>query len=102
MGIRTENISLSKRLDFIRDNIGEGNIIDSFLVDNGDPHGAEIHKVTSTALIMIHNAITQKFITVFIARPEQLRRLYRSDDREPPRHLIKLAYDHNRKGYNNL
>ena len=93
---------IQERLSFIDENIGHGNIIDSFVVDRGHPHGAEIHSVTDTALIIITNQETNKIITELIARPEQLRRLYRSDGREPPKKVLKLAYRHNAHRYNEL
>lgn len=82
--------------------IGEGNIIDSFVVDRGHPHGAEVHDVTDTAIIIIHNQQTKKLITELIARPEQLRRLYHQNGREVPKRILELAYKHNMAGYNTM
>ena len=87
---------------FIEENIGDGNIVDSFEVDNGHPNGAEIHSVTDTAIILIYNKRTNKLITKLIARPEQLKRLYRSVGRKVPRRLISLAYKHNIAFYNTV
>lgn len=88
------------RRSFIQGHMGEGNIIDSFVVDRGHPGGAEIHSVTDTAIIIIHNQKTNKLITELIARPEQLRRLYRSVNREVPSKILSLAYKHNIACYN--
>ena len=85
---------------FINTFIGKGNIIDQFVVDRGHPGGAEIHSVTDTAIIIIHNQSTNKLITELIARPEQLRRLYRSVGKEPPKKVLRLAYKHNIERYN--
>lgn len=90
----------SERQAFINDNIGRGVVVDSFIVDHGHPNGAEIHSVTDTGVIIIQNSSTLKLITELIARPEQLRRLYRSDGREPPKKILGLAYKHNRERYN--
>lgn len=87
---------------FIKEHIGEGNIIDSFVVDRGHPSGAETHSVTDTAIILIHNQRTKKLITELIARPEQLRRLYRSENREVPARVLSLAYKHNIASYNEI
>ena len=87
---------------FIKKHIGEGNIIDSFVVDRGHPSGAELHSVTDTAIIIIHNQKTNKLITELIARPEQLRRLYRLENREVPKKLLSLAYKHNIAFYNKV
>lgn len=91
-----------KRRVFIQENIGEGTIIDSFIVDRGHPKGAEIHSVTDTAIIIIHNQKTNKLITELIARPEQLRRLYRSENRKVPPTILSLAYKHNIAFYNKI
>lgn len=91
-----------ERHEFIQSHIGIGNIIDSFVVNNGHPGGAEIHSVTDTAIIIIHNQQTKKIITELIARPEQLRRLYQSENRKVPRRLISLAYKHNIADYNRI
>lgn len=91
-----------ERHAFIQKYIGQGNIIDSFVVDKGHPSGAEIHSVTDTAIIIIHNQRTSKLITELIARPEQLRRLYRSENREVPSKVLSLAYKHNIACYNDV
>lgn len=97
MGVVSDHYSEDRqdRDAFIRDVIGVGNIIDSFVVDRGHPGGAEIHSVTDTAIIIIHNQKTKKLITEIIARPEQLRRLYRGSGKKIPRKVLSLAYKHN-------
>lgn len=94
------NIDRQSRNTFINNCIGVGEVVDSFIVDRGHPGGAEIHSVTDTAIIIIHNQKTNKLITVLIARPEQIRRLYRSAGKTPPKNIIKLAYKHNIDRYN--
>ena len=94
------NTERQSREAFINNFIGIGSIVDSFVVDRGHPDGAELHSVTDTAIIIIHNLSTNKLITELIARPEQLRRLYRSVCKEPPRKILKLAYKHNIERYN--
>ena len=91
-----------ERHAFIQETIGEGNIIDSFVVDRGHPGGAEIHSVTDTAIIIIHNQRTHRLVTELIARPEQLRRLYRIENREVPKEVLSLAYKHNIARYNKI
>lgn len=91
-----------ERNNFIENKIDVGAVLDSFEIDRGHPGGVEIHSVTDTAIIIIHNKITGKLITKLIARPEQLRRLYRSQNRVPPRKVLKLAYQHNRKKFNEI
>ena len=89
------------RREYIQEYIGLGDVIDSFVIDRGHEDGPEIHSVTTTALILIRNAKTQKPITELIARPEQLRRLYRTVGKQPPRKLLRLAYKHNAEQLNN-
>ena len=91
-----------ERHAFIQEHIGEGNIIDSFVVDRGHPGGAEVHSVTDTAIIVIHNQHTNKLITELIARPEQLKRLYKTKNREVPKKVLSLAYKHNIARYNKV
>lgn len=83
------------------ENIGEGTVIDSFVVDKGHDKGAEIHSVTDTGIILIYNKYTNKLITELIARPGQLQRLYRAEQREVPPKLLSLAYKHITLHYNN-
>ena len=90
------------RDEFINSRIGKGFVVYSFVVDRGHPGGAEIHSVTDTAIIIIHNMSTNKLITELIARPEQLRRLYSSIGKKPPRKIMKLAYKHNLERYNEM
>lgn len=49
-----------------------------FLVDKGHVNGPEIHYVTRNGCIFICNSRTKKFITVLIARPNQVIRLYKA------------------------
>lgn len=96
---RTER---QERHTFIQRYIGVGNIIDSFVVDRGHPSGAEVHCVTDTGIIIIHNQRTNKIITELIARPEQLRKLYRLQNRNVPKEILALAYKHNIASYNEM
>lgn len=85
---------------FIHSVIGLGTIIDSFVVDRGHQNGLEVHSVTDTAVIIIHNQKTKKLITELIARPEQLRKLYSTRGEKPPRWLLNKAYKNNMLRYN--
>lgn len=79
---------------------GDGNVIDSFVVDKGHKDGAEIHSVTDTGLIIIHNQSTGKLVTKLIARLEQISRYYKNSDKHPPKWLLELAEWHKSLGYN--
>lgn len=51
-------------------------LLDSFLVDKGHRNGKEIHNVYSNGIIKIYNNNTKKFVTVLIARANQVTRYY--------------------------
>ena len=79
---------------------GDGNVIDSFVVDKGHKDGVEIHSITDTGLIIIHNQSTGKLVTKLIARPEQISRYYKNSNKYPPKWLLELAEWHKSLGYN--
>lgn len=81
---------------------GDGNVIDSFVVNKGHKDGAEIHSITDTGLIIIHNQSTGKLVTKLIARSSQIKRYYKKEGRENeiPRWLLELCDWHKSLGYN--
>lgn len=79
--------------------IGMGKVVASFRVDRGHRNGAEIHKITSTGIIVIYNERTGKMITKLIARVGQIRRYYK--DGNAPKELIKKAVDNTVKNHYN-
>lgn len=81
---------------------GDGNVVDSFIVDRGHKNGLERHDITDTGLIIIYNLMSQKLVTKLIARPQQIKRYYQDIDKEPPRWLVYLAYWHNILNYNEV
>ncbi|MBR5604226.1 MAG: hypothetical protein IKW51_08455 [Bacteroidales bacterium] len=90
-----------KRQRFIVNHInGDGNVIDNFIINKGHKDGVEIHSITDTGLIIIHNKNTGKLVTKLIARPEQIKRYYKYSDKHPPRWLLSLAEWHQSLGYN--
>ena len=89
-----------KRQMIINKYIGNGNVVDRFVVDKGHKNGAEIHSITDTGLIIIHNQNTGKLITKLIARPEQIKRYYKGCRKQPPKWLLDLAEWHKSLGYN--
>lgn len=68
---------------------GIGNVVAGFVVDEGHANGAVEHLVTDNGAILILNHRTKRAVTVFIARPEQIRRLYK--DGNAPKAIIKIA-----------
>ena len=93
--------SRSERFQFIKDHIGFGTIVRTFRYDRGHPDGPELHSLTSTAIIIVQNAISEKVVTLLIARPQQIRRLYDTIRQRPPQKLLDLAQAHTEAGYNN-
>lgn len=84
---------------------GDGNVIDSFIVDRGHPNGDEIHEIRDNGLIVIFNVKTGKEITKLIARPQQIKRYYETSGREPPKEydeVLRLAELHERLRYNHI
>ena len=79
---------------------GDGNVIDNFIIDKGHKNGIEIHSITDTGLIIIHNQNTGKLVTKLIARPKQIKRYYEGLEKQPPQWLLKLAEWHQNFGYN--
>lgn len=89
-----------KQRENIINNIGIGNIIASFIIDRHHPNGPEIHKITSTGIIIIYNLYTGKMVTKLIARPNQIKRYY--EEGKAPQYLLELAAEHQAKGYNKM
>lgn len=93
------------REEFINEHLGNGRIIDEFIVDRGHPNGAERHCITDNAIIIIYNVISGKLVTKLIARPQQIVRYYESTGKKRPPEfssIIDLAYQHQCLGYNNF
>ena len=90
------------RNTLIKNEIGYGKTIAEFEVDRGHWHGLERHEVTTTGLIKIYAIKTNDLVTVLIARPNQIKKLYTDNGRVAPEDLLQLAYEHQRKGYNQI
>ena len=88
------------REDFIqKKEYDKGTTVASFRVVRGDGRPPQIHNVTSTGLIIVKD-MKGRVITKMIARPEQIKRLYREIGMEAPEEILMLAYIHNVNGYN--
>lgn len=90
----------NKREKLIRKYITDGNIIDEFIIDKGHKDGKEIHSITDTGLIIIHNQKSGKLITKLIARPKQIMRYYVNINKQPPQQVLILAKWHQDLNYN--
>ena len=78
--------------------IGIGKVVDSFIIDKGHKNGPERHEITTTGIIIIYNARTNKLVTKLIARVGQIKRYYK--DGNAPKEIIKQARKHTELGYN--
>ena len=81
--------------------IGEGTPVKEVRVDRGHRNGAEIHVISTTAIITIYNERTHKMITKLIARPGQIRRYYNANETIPV-DLLRLAKEHTKARYNEV
>lgn len=95
----------NEREKFIEECLGEGHIIDGFIVDKGHVKGAEVHSITDNGIIIVHNLLSGKLVTKLLARPQQIKRYYEHSQREPPKEyekVLELARLHNVLGYNEI
>lgn len=103
MAKQTTNHYKNKRFGrekFIHRYIGDGSVIDEFIVDKGHIDGIERHCITDTGLIIIYNVNSGKLITKLIARANQIKRYYVGTDKQPPASLLRLADWHESLHYN--
>lgn len=94
----------NEREKFIEECLGgDGNVVDSFIVDKGHKNGEERHDITDNGIIIVYNAKSGKEVTKLIARPQQIKRYYEHTGREPPKEykkILELARQHISLGYN--
>lgn len=73
-------------------------VIDSaFLVDKNHDKGKEIHCVSTHGIIYIYNQNSRKLVTMIIARPNQIKRLYESCGKNIPEIILQEAKKNNTK-----
>ena len=94
--------SRQEREALIEKYVGTGDIIETFEVFREQKGRREVHYVTNTGVIIVYSPEDNKIMTKYVARPQQLRRLYGLRGEEPPKWLLRLAYEHNRKRYNDI
>lgn len=90
------------RLELIKNVVGLGDVVETFLVDKGHPNGKELHTITTTGIIVVRNAVTGYYVTALIARPGQIFRYYNSEGRVPPEQVMNIAREHQLLGYNKV
>lgn len=81
---------------------GDGRVIDSFIVNRNHVNGLERHDITENGIIVVYNAKSNVLVTKKIARPLQIKSLYMTKNKTPPKWLIGLAEWHESLGMNYL
>ena len=82
--------------------IGLGHVVNDFVINRGHKDGPEIHSITDTGIILIHNQKSGKMVTKLIARPGQIARYYLAEWRVAPQSIVDIAREHQKKGYNHI
>lgn len=77
----------------------EAYVVKTFVVDRGHCNGVELHCVTKNGIVFILNkdkyyANEDSLVTVLIARPKQVERLYEGIHKKPQEDIIKLCAKH--------
>lgn len=65
-----------ERHNKIMTNIGDGKLIQAFLVDTGHTNGMEVHNVFDNGVVLIQNYRTNLVVTEIVARAPQIRRYW--------------------------
>ena len=78
--------------------LGSDKVIYKAYVDRNGSQ--QVHYITSNGVILIYDKIKKILITKYIARPNQIKRLYESNNKKAPNWLLKLAYEHKQEGLN--
>lgn len=79
--------------------VGFGETIKSVYV-NDERNGEAIHHLTTTGVIFIQSVRTNKMVTLYVASPGQVKKIYGNET--PPVSLIKIAKRNEKKGWTNL
>ena len=85
-----------KRLEKAR-SFGYQTILCAFVVDRGHSQGPEIHFISDRGVIYIFNLYTHKFVTLLIARPNQVLRYFEWTHKKPNKkilNVVNLCYEH--------
>lgn len=86
-------------------NVGQAEIDKVFVVDKGHIDGEELHCVSKNGIIFILNKRKYEkhinsFITILIARPNQIKRLYDECNLKVDKDIMNCAKEHINMGYN--
>lgn len=96
----------NKRLDKVLEIEREIVINRTFIVDKGHKDGQELHIVTENGIIFIYNFMKlflhsqNALITILIARPNQIKRLYEACNLTVNQNIIDKSIEHIKMGLN--
>ena len=89
----------NKREEFIIRNIGLGEDLDEFQETDRRNGSPVLHIITDTGIYKIMTQDKKTLITMWVARPQQLKDLYKKHHTELPKWLLQKAIDHKQMGY---
>lgn len=84
-----------ERVIFIATTVGFGEIIEEFYIE--DNHGKHFECVTSTGVIIVKGLDKQTIVTMYVARHNQIKRLYK--EREIPNRLKVVIKRNEKRGW---
>lgn len=84
-----------ERVVFIATTVGFGEIIEEFYIE--DNHGKHFECVTSTGVIIVKGLDKQTIVTMYVARHNQIKRLYK--EREIPNGLKVVIKRNEKRGW---
>ena len=79
--------------------IGYGKTVKTVVVDRHHRNGPEVHVLSDTGIVTIYNQQTGILITKLIARPGQIKRYFKENEKIPA-DLLELARQHERMNLN--
>lgn len=106
--IKTQHLKEERRqrLDFALSLLDINDYVEyTFLIDKNHPAGCELHNITHSGIIFILNQRKFEnnlpcFITVFIARPNQIFRLYETFNIQINNYTLQKCLMYEKLGYN--
>lgn len=90
-----------QRFEYIKSILdGEiGEAVASFRVDEEDGRGDTIHTLTDKGVVVIQNYFTKRLITIYLAIPSQVRRLFNDVVPIDYYYIVELTKHYVRKGW---
>lgn len=92
---RSERLKIANALIFSE----KASLLGYYVINTGHENGLEVHAVYNNGIIKIYNLRTSKFITVLIARVNQMKRYPNIEITKTMKRKIK---EHVKNGYNEI